>query len=309
MLRRSLILLSFSLAWLLDACGPPAGEKLSIVFTGDVLLDRGVLPVIRRQGVEALFASVSPLFRQADATVINLECPLTDRQEPLHKQFVFRSSPSYAAALRKAGITHAALANNHTMDQGRAGLADTDRYLREAGITPLGYGANAAASTHPVLIRKGRLCVALFNSVTVPIENWVYVDDRPTVCQSPLDTLAAAIHRYKQSHPRHKVVAVLHWGIEYQPQPSLEQRRGAYLLAQAGADAVIGHHPHVLQPEVSVLGKPVFYSLGNFVFDQHRPSSCRSRIVRLDFTVGECRPAVYPVRIEGCKPRLLPEGE
>ncbi|MDR0891080.1 MAG: CapA family protein, partial [Mediterranea sp.] len=137
---------AWAVVLLLAACRPPEETTLSILFTGDVLLDRGVRQQIESRGVDSLFSSVSPLFHAMDATVVNLECPLTAHHTPIQKRYIFRAEPVWAKALARAGITHAALANNHSMDQGRSGLADTYQCLSNAGITPIGYGRNAAES-------------------------------------------------------------------------------------------------------------------------------------------------------------------
>ena len=106
----------YPLLCLFSSCRQQTKEDtLSILFTGDVLLDRGTRPWIEREGVKGLFQGVSEAFQKADAVVINLECPLTERHTPVGKKFVFRGKPTWAKALRQAGITHAALANNHTM--------------------------------------------------------------------------------------------------------------------------------------------------------------------------------------------------
>ncbi len=169
MLRTALWLCA--LLGLLSACcrQQPKEDTLDILFTGDVLLDRGVRPWIERKGAESLFEGVSAAFREADAVVVNLECPLTTRHTPVGKKFVFRADPSWAEGLRRAGITHAALANNHTIDQGRQGLTDTYHALREAGITPLGYGRTMEEQAAPVVVRKGKVEVALFNAIPLPI--------------------------------------------------------------------------------------------------------------------------------------------
>ena len=102
---------------MLTACQHPSEECLSVAFTGDVLLDRGVRQQIQKKGIEHLFESVTPLFRSLDATVINLECPVTSVRSPLHKKYIFRAEPIWAEALAQAGITHATMANNHTRDE------------------------------------------------------------------------------------------------------------------------------------------------------------------------------------------------
>ncbi|MDH6315899.1 poly-gamma-glutamate capsule biosynthesis protein CapA/YwtB (metallophosphatase superfamily) [Parabacteroides sp. PF5-13] len=277
---------------------------LTICFTGDVLLDRGVREQIEKKGIDYLFADVAPLFRSSDAVVVNLECPLTDTVSPINKKYIFRADPAWLPALRNSGITHTALANNHSMDQGRNGLKDTYYHLSESGITALGYGENQATACEPVIIAKDGIRVAVFNSVLVPLENWVYLEDEPGVCQATAKSLAAEIEQYKAVRPTDYIVVFLHWGLEYQPEPTLLQRRDAACLIDAGADAVIGHHPHVIQPESSYKEKPVFYSLGNFVFDQNRPGTNEALLVRLAFHRDTMTYSTYKADIINGKPIL-----
>ena len=197
---------------MLAACQQPSEECLSIAFTGDVLLDRGVRQQIRKKGVEHLFESVTPLFRSVDATVINLECPITSVRSPLHKKYIFRAEPIWATVLSQAGITHAAMANNHTIDQGRNGLTDTNQYLLSSGITPVGYGDASPQSCQPVLIKKGKIEVALYNSVALPLENWVYLENSPGICQQPIEELKEEITNFKRQNPKSYIVVILHWG-------------------------------------------------------------------------------------------------
>ena len=258
-------------------------EPLSILFTGDVLLDRGVRPIAEARGIGYLFEQVEPFFRKADAVVINLEVPITDTLSPVNKKFVFRADSRWTPDLRQVGITHAAMANNHTVDQGVSGLQATYRHLMEAGITPLGYGISTARQLKPNVLTKGNQRVAIFNAITMPIENWHHTDEGPGICQPSADQLTEAIQHYHASWPDVRIVVVLHWGVEFQAQPSIGQCMLAARLAESGADAIIGHHPHVLQP-IDTLGQSfVFYSLGNFVFDQHPPMTREGMMVNLHF--------------------------
>ena len=279
-------------------------DSLTLVFTGDVLLDRGVRPYAEREGIPALFAGVDSVFRQADAVIINLECPLTDTATPINKHFVFRGEPQWAKGLRAAGITHAAMANNHTYDQGRQGLLSTYNHLKEAGIEPLGYGNSKSERLEPVIIRKGAIEVALFNSVTLPLENWYDLDDRPGICQASASTLADAIRTFHAHHPTIKIIAVLHWGAEMQTSPTMQQRIDAQILLQAGADAIVGHHPHVVQPLINIYDKSVFYSLGNFVFDQSLPIAQQAAMAQITFMNDSIIAKSLPVRIVRNKPQL-----
>ena len=290
------------------SCSPGEEEGLVLLFTGDVLLDRGVRPIVEQHGVPYLFEGVADDFARADAVIVNLECPLADTLSPIGKQYIFHAPTRYAAGLRQAGITHACLANNHTNDQSRRGLRSTAQALEEAGITPLGYGTSAAVRTQPTLIRKNGVTAAIFNSVALPLENWVPSDSLPDVCQLRAEALAAVIHAYKAAHPDHYAIAVLHWGAEFQQSPSMRQRLGAAALASAGCDAVIGHHPHVVQPYEQISTPdaprqmPVFYSLGNFVFDQTPPSTRRAAMAELILTPDSLAARAIPVTLRHCRP-------
>jgi poly-gamma-glutamate synthesis protein (capsule biosynthesis protein) len=293
----------------LIATGYSCGEKqqeeyLSICFTGDVLLDRGVREQINKKGVAYIFQDVAPLFRNSDATVINLECPVTKTVSPIHKKYIFRAEPEWLPTLKESGITHAALANNHSMDQGRSGLEDTYMHLTDTGIIPIGYGKNTEEANKPVFISKNGIEVAIFNSVTVPLENWVYLEDRPGVNQVSIETLSEEIKKLKTNKQSRYIIVILHWGVEFQKEPTIKQRKEAYKLIDSGADIIIGHHPHVLQNEETYKGKPIFYSLGNFVFDQNMPDAKESMIVRINFGKDGFSFQTHSVKINNCKPKF-----
>lgn len=279
------------------------GAQLTVLFTGDVLLDRGVRRVAERRGVGYLFEEVTPIFREADAVVVNLECPLTDTISPVNKKYIFRADARWAKDLRKAGITHAAMANNHSNDQGRRGLQATAQHLTEAGIMPLGYGRNFKEQMTPVLIEKDGIKVAIFNATTLTIENWCRIDDKPGIAQPTEKELLDEIEDFQHKNPDTHIVVVLHWGVEFQPYPSIRQRALAHRLSEAGVAAVIGHHPHILQP-IDTIGKmPIYYSIGNFVFDQNNPKAKKSMIARLTFhSDGTLKSDSIAVRIEGGRP-------
>lgn len=282
---------------------PPAeGDSLVILFTGDVLLDRGVRQEAQRHGWPWLFSGVDSLFHTADATVINLECPLTQVSTPLGKRFIFRADTCTASVLQRAGITHATLANNHTNDQGFQGLRSTIASLRQAGIIPMGWGDSPEQRFSPTLIQKGPVTAALFCAVLFPLENWMPAPNDTTPCQTDAPRLAQAIRAYRSAHPSHRIICVLHWGIEFQPSATPQQIRQARTLISAGADAIIGHHPHVVQPQRPSDPVPVFYSLGNFVFDQRTPEATRATVARLTLRPDTLLATSIPIRIHRCRP-------
>ena len=277
-------------------------SELNICFTGDLLLDRGVREQIEKRGIDKLFENVSSFFSTYDAVVVNLECPVTERIMPINKRFVFRAEPEYLPSLKKAGITHAALANNHTNDQNRAGIEDTYNHLKNNGIIPIGAGVNETEACCPVFIKKGKIKVALFNSVLVPLENWVYLHDAYGVCQASPDELCEKIRNLRTVEKDCYVAVVLHWGVEYAATPLPEQRYAAHKLIDAGADVIIGHHPHVVQPIEIYNGKYIFYSLGNFIFDSKREIANVGILASLNFSKTGIKGKQYDYEIKRCVP-------
>ena len=293
--------------FLLVSVSATAADTLTVLFGGDVLFDRGVRTVVESQGYDYVFGDVAATLRKADATVVNLECPLTMRRRRVHKKFIFRADTLAASAMHHAGITHAAMANNHSMDQGLQGLSDTHDCLVRNGITPLGYATNSDSLLTPTVIRKGDVEVALFNAVSMPIENWFSTpsNHKPAICQTSVDSLASAVSRYHMAYPTVPIVVFIHWGTEFSDTPQLQHRIGTAALVRAGATAIVGQHPHVVQPQEMVGTVPVWYSIGNFVFDQ-KPRKCNeAQLIMLRFTDdGLAGYDTLPIDIVNCRPRV-----
>ncbi|MCQ2975774.1 MAG: CapA family protein [Bacteroidales bacterium] len=253
------------------SCKTQENNQLTIVFTGDVLLDRGLKPLIEKKGVTSLFNGVAPYFKSADYVVINLECPISDTISPVNKKYIFRADSKCADGLKNAGVTHCALANNHTMDQGCIGLRNTVDNLKKECIVPFGYGNNEDERIAPTIIQKDNIKVALFNACPLRIENWEKKYNQIDVCQSDYEKLIKKVKDFKSKNPDYYIVMILHWGTEFISTPSLNQRYYASGLINSGVDLIIGHHPHIIQQQCVINNKYVFYSLGNFVFDQKDP--------------------------------------
>jgi poly-gamma-glutamate synthesis protein (capsule biosynthesis protein) len=167
---------------------------VSILLTGDILLDRGVRRVIDQHGADHLFsASVDSVFSQSQVVVGNLECPATHVKEPVFKRFIFRAEPEWLPTLRRHGFTHLNLANNHSIDQGRRGLMDTWRNITEAGMVPIGAGRNMDEAARPVLLTTKPRKVWLVASLRLALENYAYLPDQPCVSQEPMDSLLADV--------------------------------------------------------------------------------------------------------------------
>ena len=253
----------------------PSPAPLRVSFVGDVLLGRGV-PAALAQDSAALARRAQVWWGGSRYVVGNLECPLTATTRPVAKQFAFRANPQWAGWLRRLGFTHLSLANNHTLDQHLPGLHDTYRAGRTARLGALGYQADSTVGCLPTVLGPDS-SVAVFAwsafRVGVPGEGCVCGRDFAALCER----LAA----YKTLFPQRAVLVYLHWGTEYAGQPTDEQRRQARTLLDCGAAAVVGAHPHVVQTVEFYRGRPILYSLGNFLFDQR--GAATSLAVQADF--------------------------
>lgn len=301
-MRNSSIALAVSLLLSVSAY---SADTLNIIFTGDILLDRGVRRVINHHGVDHLFSDgIDSVFRSAQIVVGNLECPATKIESPVFKQYIFRSEPEWLDTLRQHGITHLNLANNHSIDQGREGLLDTKRNIKEAGMVPIGAGASMQEAAGPVLLASSPRKVWLVPSLRLALENYSYLTDKPCVSQEPMDSLMQRVFQLRKADSTAVIIVSLHWGGEHTSKPVPRQRMEAHQLILAGADALICHHTHTLQTIETFRGKPIYYSIGNFIFDPTRPINAEACIVRLKITSDTINIETLPVQIRHCVPYL-----
>ncbi len=301
-MRNSSIALAVSLLLSVSAY---SADTLNIVFTGDILLDRGVRRVINHHGVDHLFSDgIDSVFRSAQIVVGNLECPATKIESPVFKQYIFRSEPEWLDTLRQHGITHLNLANNHSIDQGREGLLDTKRNIKAAGMVPIGAGASMREAAGPVLLASSPRKVWLVPSLRLALENYSYLTDKPCVSQEPMDSLMQRVFQLRKADSTAVIIVSLHWGGEHTSKPVPRQRMEAHQLILAGADALICHHTHTLQTIETFRGKPIYYSIGNFIFDPTHPINAEACIVRLKITSDTINTETLPVQIRHCVPYL-----
>ena len=277
-------------------------DTLTLTFTGDILLDRGVRERLKNVPFHRLFDPlVDSLLLHSDIVVGNLECPATSIKEPVYKRFVFRGEPQGLDSLRLHGFTHLNLANNHAIDQGRRGLMDTHRNIIRAGMTPVGAGENADEAAAPVLLSEQPRQVWLLTSVLLPLENFASLPDKPGVSQSSVDSLTAQIRRLKSKNPNAYVIVTLHWGWEHHLKALPQQRIEAHRLIDAGADIIIGHHSHTLQTIETYHGRRIYYGIGNFIFDQRNPINTRACVVRLRIGRQGDSVETLPIDIKNCE--------
>lgn len=280
-----------------------ASDSLSITFTGDILLDRGVRQFVEHRSVDKLFSPfVDSVFQSSDLVVANLECPATKIRQPAFKQYIFRAEPEWLQTLKAHGITHLNLANNHSVDQGRIGLADTKKNIQEAGMIPVGAGDNMQEAAQPVLLASTPRNVYLLTSLQMPLENFSYLPDKTSVSHEDLDSLKTRVRQLKEKDPCCYIIVSLHWGGEHTLRPVPLQRQQAHQLIDAGVDALICHHTHTLQTIEQYQGKPIYYSIGNFIFDQKKPINSKACLVKVTIKKESSHIETIPIVIRNCVP-------
>jgi poly-gamma-glutamate capsule biosynthesis protein CapA/YwtB (metallophosphatase superfamily) len=242
----------------------PAPRPVTVAFGGDVYGETPVREVLARG--ENPLSAVAPLLRAADVSVVNLETSIGTSGEPRDKQFVFQSSPAILGALRDAGVDAVSVANNHSFDHGLDGFLETLRNVDGAGLRSFGGGANAPAAYAPAIFDVGGVRIALVGIAVVGPD----AQDRAGVTipgtTNGRDQAATlrAIEAARKITPI--VIVMVHWGVEMAPCPRPFERSFANQMLAAGASAIVGAHPHVLQGISYSDGQLVAYSLGNFVF-------------------------------------------
>lgn len=285
-----------------------AGDTLTVTFTGDVLLDRGVRRAIERHNGDAncLFSpSVDSVFAASQLVVANLECPATVIKSPVFKNFVFRGEPDCLQVLREHGITHLNLANNHSIDQGRKGLIDTRDNIINAGMVAIGAGNCMEEAVQPVLIATYPRNVYVVASLRLALENFPYLTDQPCVSQESFEMLETRVRELREQEPECCIVVCLHWGAEHMLRPAVQQVMQAHRLIDAGADCLICHHTHTMQTVEQYNGAPIYYSIGNFIFDQKRDINSRACMVQLSITPTAVEAKTIPVIIKDCVPEVV----
>src|SRR6266581_7982712 len=237
-------------------------------------------------GWDLLFANVADVFRQADFGFVNLETPVAPAHSRGSKPFQFDAPISLLEALKFNGIKIVSFANNHVFDQGYAGFGETLEHLREQGILFAGAGSTAEDAWKPVVIEKNGIKVGWLG-----MTRWLNGNRNPEKEREPhvaffpytgesggapgLDA-PAVLEKIKAARSQCDFLLIsIHWGTEYAPTPHPEDIELAHSFLEAGAGAVLGHHPHVLQPIETFLTQDqrtavIFYSLGNFLSNQSR---------------------------------------
>ncbi|NLG24798.1 MAG: CapA family protein [Clostridiales bacterium] len=252
-------LLMASLVGFAEAATPqPASEpgprRAVVTLGGDCALGpvhqqskfkNNIWAIVERNGMDWLFSGLAETFSQDDLTLVNLECALTDETKRVKKTFNIKAPGEYAAMLPAASVEAVNLANNHTYDYGEAGYWDTVAALDEHGVAHSGLGELATYDCGGVLVGM--------TGYTYPFK-------------SSIEKRVAADVAELREQGCDIVIASFHWGTEGKSKANDTQRKLGRAAIRAGADLVVGHHPHVLQGIEQYRGKYILYSLGNLVF-------------------------------------------
>jgi poly-gamma-glutamate synthesis protein (capsule biosynthesis protein) len=245
----------------------PDTRPVTVAITGDIMLARSVNQRMLATGGNFPFDYTADYLRGFDLTVGNLECVVSTLGSPIPgKQFTFEADPLGFHRLAAAGFDIVSVANNHSGDYGKAAFSDMLANLPAYGITPLGGGANLAAAHTPVIRTLRSTTIGFLAYCEIGPEDFAATAAVPGHAWLDPDRVRADVAALR---PRADFILVFtHWGIEYQPLESAEQQAMARVAVDAGADFVVGAHPHIIQPDEVYHGKPIVYSLGNFVFDE-----------------------------------------
>jgi hypothetical protein len=272
---------------------------------GDVNLGNGPGVVMALRGLRYPWTGTAAALRSADLAFGNLECAVSTRGAPVPKEFNFRGRPAALRVMaRYAGFDVLNLANNHAGDYGTAALLDTVAYVRRFGMTPVGAGANLRAAAEPRVVERLGLRIAFVAFSNILPASFYAGPGTPGTQPATPGLIEAGVRR--AGRRADVVIATFHWGVERATHEEGRQRAFAATALRAGADAVIGAHPHVLQPIRRIGRRLVAYSLGNFVFSAGSPGTTATGILRLKLsTRGVEGSRLRRAVIENTRPRLI----
>jgi poly-gamma-glutamate synthesis protein (capsule biosynthesis protein) len=291
-------------------------EQVTITFAGDILFDEkyAVMSTLLQNGGDIADAIAPDLIQEmqnADILMVNNEFPYSDRGTPLaDKQFTFRAKPSTVSYLDDLGVDIVSLANNHAYDYGEQAFLDTMSTLEEAGIPYVGAGRNLEEASRPVYYIINNMKIAFISATQIER------NDNPDT-KGATDSSAGVFRCWNGEklletirdarENSDYVIVYLHWGTENDADIDWAQEKQAAEVAEAGADLIIGDHPHCLQPIGVVQGVPVIYSLGNFWFNSKTVDTGLLKVTLNQDGLQACQ--FIPCLQSACKTTLLQGSE
>lgn len=273
-------------------------QKTTLIAGGDVLFARYVETQVKKYGIEYPLVATKAFLSTGDITFVNLETPILDGAQTPMESVTFRSPVGTEKVLANAGVNIVSLANNHSLNFGTEGILNTLSLLKSTGIEAVGAGQNSNEANAPVLMKKNGVTFAWLAYVDTAFTDDSYeaTATRPGAAFMNTERMKAAVAAVRSQAD--VVIVTMHSGDEFTSTPNSNQKNFAHAAIDAGADLIIGHHPHVLQSAEVYKEKYIFYSLGNFVFDQKYPDTQVSALLHVTFsgyTISEI--ALVPIRI------------
>lgn len=297
------ILLTLLLA--LPLPGTAIADEIIINAVGDIMLAGRWTRDIKKRGYDFPFRGTATELALGDINLANLESPIAaSGSEFTGKKFRFRAEPAVAPALRKAGFNLVTLANNHSMDFGPEALIETTQHLESAGINWVGAGKTLGDARQMALYTvKGKRVAFLAYSLTQPLEFFA-ASARPGTAPGYEKLVASDVASARRQADY--VIVTIHWGREGSVAIQPYQQRTGRAAIDAGADAVIGHHPHVLQGVERYKNGIIFYSLGNFTFASTSRTAEFGAMVRLRLNGSTRQAEVIPLDVLAGRVRFQP---
>jgi poly-gamma-glutamate capsule biosynthesis protein CapA/YwtB (metallophosphatase superfamily) len=273
-------------------------KSIRITFAGDAMMDWSVKETVKQKGPDYPFIHIKEELSSSDLSVVNLETAITTEGVKVPKEYNFRSDPISLTGLKNAGFQLVSLANNHSFDYGPSGFTDTLSNLKKYQLDYMGGGADKeeaySAKTYSI---KGRNIKVLAFSRVLPDFSWLATDTKPGLANGyDLTLIQNTIEKEKKDADF--LFIYIHWGVETERSPEAFQRDWAKTMIDSGADGVIGSHPHVLQGFEYYKGKPIAYSLGNFLFPNYiKGDKAQTGILHLDIQKNNIEMSFVPFRI------------
>ena len=284
--------------------------KFTATMVGDMMFGRNVQKVVDNKGYEFLFRQVEPYFQASDYNTGNFENPIILRDESEYelpdKSIFLHAQADVAPYLSSINFTTVNLANNHTMDYGVAGLTETIETFEETDTAPVGAGLSKYHSEKVHYADFNGYKVATIGATDVGYRWGFSTNHQAGANKTRLYDLLRIIKDARRVEKADLIIVHSHWGVEYDSSPNPRQQEIGRALVDAGADIIVGHHSHTLQPVEIYKGKVIFYSLGNFIFDQGWSKTKDS--VLAQFKVKEDGSQVIeliPMKIEEASPTHL----
>lgn len=244
----------------------PDTRPVTIAITGDIMMARSVGARIRASDGLYPFVGVANALKSYDLRIGNLECVVSTLGSPQPKTYTFEAPLQAFDRLNAAGYQVVSVANNHSGDFGKVAFSDMLAHLPTHGITPVGGGANRTAAHSPVIRKIHSTTIGILAYCEIGPNNFAATDTSPGHAWLEASALQQDIAALRPQVDF--LIVFTHWGVEYVLQENAHQQYLARLAVDAGSDLVVGAHPHVIQPYEIYHGKPIIYSLGNFVFDE-----------------------------------------